>query len=83
MADPLKKPVELIPVFQDSFPCPLCAGEFQLALVLFRGDLPLLFPGRRYDLFRFLGVFNPDMVDVDQFPQQDLLDFIQFGERQL
>jgi len=29
MADPLKKPVELIPVFRDSFPCRLCRGEFQ------------------------------------------------------
>jgi len=24
------KPVELIPVFRDSFPCPLCGGEFQI-----------------------------------------------------
>jgi len=34
MADPVKKPVELILVFRDSFPRRLCRVEFQMTLVV-------------------------------------------------
>jgi len=34
MADPVKKPVELIPVFRDSFPRRLCRVEFQMTFFL-------------------------------------------------
>jgi hypothetical protein len=34
MADPVKKLVELIPVFRDSFPRRLCRVEFQMTFFL-------------------------------------------------